>query len=397
MKAVFHRYGSIVESDILAAFKEFNIEVIEENIEITQKAIDSDTRIRSLGEAVISNSPDFVFSINYFPYIAQICEKLKVFYICLSVDCPVLEIYSETIRSKYNRIFLFDYAQYESIVNENPEGIYYLPLGTNVDRWDGVLRSENLTYKYDVSLVGSLYTEKSPYRELKLNEETRGFFDGIMRAQARLSGLSLIREVINDRDVSEYVRNIVKAGNAVFERFSIEKPIIDEQLFALSENILGYELSARERIDLLNSIAQKSIDVALFTRSKCNELNPNIRVMGGVSTHNEMPLVFAESKINLNHTMRCIETGLSQRVWDIMGCGGFVLSNYQAEIPEYFEIGKEIACYENTAECIELIKYYLSHDEERNMIAKNGYEKVKSLHTYKIRVAKMIDTVFGGK
>ena len=103
-----------------------------------------------------------------------------------------------------------------------------------------------------------------------------------------------------------------------------------------------------------------------------------------------MPKVFHASRINLNITMRPIESGLSLRVWDVLGCGGFLMTNYQAELPEYFEIGKDLEAYESLPELSEKIRYYLSHEEERLEIAIRGYEKAAKYHSYETRLAQMI-------
>lgn len=396
MKALIHCYGSIVEPDIIEALKQLNIEVILDELEIKNKVIDSDTRISSLAELILTNSPDFVFTINYFPYISSICEKLNVLYICLSVDCPVLEIYSATIRNKCNRIFLFDYAQYESVVNENPECIFYLPLATNVARWDAIAKDivSEQKYKYDVSFIGSLYSEKSTFKKAKLDDRNRGFFDGVLAAGSKFTDLELMKEVIK-KEPSK-VEILKESLPDFYNKNSLSDSIINTDEYVSAYNVIGFELTSRDRISLINAIAKySSIDV--FTRSDVSVFNnnQNIHVHPGVSTHNEMPKIFKQSKINLNPTMRSIETGLPQRIWDIMGCGGLLLTNYQAEIPEYFEIGEDLLCYENNADCIELIKHYVNRDEEREAIASSGYNKVKNLHTYIIRVAQMLNTVFG--
>ena len=78
------------------------------------------------------------------------------------------------------------------------------------------------------------------------------------------------------------------------------------------------------------------------------------------------------------------------RIFDLMGAGGFVISNYQAEIPEYFEIDKEIVLYESIPDLINKIDYYLTHDDERKQIAKNGHDRIKKEHTYDIRIPAML-------
>jgi spore maturation protein CgeB len=74
-----------------------------------------------------------------------------------------------------------------------------------------------------------------------------------------------------------------------------------------------------------------------------------------------------------------------------MGAGGFLLSNYQAEIPEIFEVGKDLAVYENQADLLQKIDYYLSHDDERIAIAKSGQEKVRAFHSYKEKLQQILE------
>lgn len=65
-----------------------------------------------------------------------------------------------------------------------------------------------------------------------------------------------------------------------------------------------------------------------------------------------MNKIFYLSKINLNITLPSIESGIPQRVLDIMGSGGFVLTNYQPEIEEVFEIGKDIEVFHTLEELV---------------------------------------------
>ena len=107
-----------------------------------------------------------------------------------------------------------------------------------------------------------------------------------------------------------------------------------------------------------------------------------------------MPLVFNRSKINLNITIRPIQSGLSLRVFDVIGCGGFLMTNYQSELEEYYTPGKEVETYSSVEELIDKCGYYLSHDDERKEIARKGYERTKAQHTYEIRFAQMIKTIY---
>ena len=107
-----------------------------------------------------------------------------------------------------------------------------------------------------------------------------------------------------------------------------------------------------------------------------------------------MPRVFHDSKINLNFTIPNIVTGIPLRVWDVLGAGGFLLTNYQAELPDYFKNKEDLVYFEDTRQLSELTDYYLSHEEERCAIAGHGQETVKKSHTYLQRIQKMLDNVF---
>ena len=396
MEILFHRYGSICEPDIIEAFQSLGISVLEEDSEIYEKNIPSETRIKVLAEQILLNKPAFVFSINYFPYISEVCQKLNVLYVCLSVDCPVLEFFSDSIHNSCNRIFLFDYNQYLQFKDENPDCIFYLPLGTNTDRWDSLLsgdrdKNDAKRWLYDVSLVGSLYTEKSPYDDLLMPEFERGFTDGLVEAQLKFPGLDLINEVLADKQVQAIKTAMAEKNGTHWERYMLADAYTDTNKYVATNYYLGMRVSQIERIRLLNMLA-KEFSVELFTRSDVSALN-GVHVHGGVSTHKEMPEIFNKSKINLNITIRPIQTGLSQRVWDVLGCGGFLLTNYQMEIPEHLQVGVDLDCFESPAELKEKVAYYLTHEEKRMEIASHGYETVKSKHTCRHRVAEILKIV----
>ena len=111
---------------------------------------------------------------------------------------------------------------------------------------------------------------------------------------------------------------------------------------------------------------------------------------GYADYYNEMPVIFADSKVNLNISLKTIRSGIPLRVLDIMGCGGFVLSNFQEELLEYFAPGEECAVYESLEDLYWKADYYLKHEEERNRIAAAGFEKVKRNFTFEERLREML-------
>jgi spore maturation protein CgeB len=70
------------------------------------------------------------------------------------------------------------------------------------------------------------------------------------------------------------------------------------------------------------------------------------------------------------------------RNFEVPGCGGMLLTGRADNLEDYYEVGQEVACYENTADLIDKIKYYLQHEDERVALAEAGYRRTLAEHTY---------------
>lgn len=112
----------------------------------------------------------------------------------------------------------------------------------------------------------------------------------------------------------------------------------------------------------------------------------------GIASYTEkMPRVFHRSKINLNITLRSILAGVPLRVLDILAAGGFLITNYQSEIAEYFEDGVDLVIAGTPEEMVQKTAYYLEHDEERKAIAINGQKKVLENFAYTKLLPMILD------
>ena len=157
--------------------------------------------------------------------------------------------------------------------------------------------------------------------------------------------------------------------------------------------VLGFKIAEIERRRALIELS-KHYKVNVYSNSDVSDLL-RIQYCGSVDYWSEMPKVFRMSKINLNFTIPNIKSGIPLRIWDVLGCGGFLLTNYQAEIPYYFKEGEDLVCFDGLEDLCEKVGYYLEHEEERKRIAWNGYRKVREKHSYIERIRTILDTVAG--
>lgn len=95
--------------------------------------------------------------------------------------------------------------------------------------------------------------------------------------------------------------------------------------------------------------------------------------------------------VNFDHTYYW-----SDRVYETLGRGGFMIHPFIEGMQEEFKDGETIVFYEfgNFEQLKSLIDYYVDHNEERERIRRAGHEYVKANCTYHERVQEMLDIVF---
>ena len=113
---------------------------------------------------------------------------------------------------------------------------------------------------------------------------------------------------------------------------------------------------------------------------------------GGIKSvrGDQLNKLYSSTKIVVGDTL-CIGFNYpdywSDRIYETMGRGGFIIHPYIKGLEKEFEDKKHLVFYEygNFDQLKELIDYYLVHDEEREAIRKAGHELVKNNYTYKNR------------
>ena len=113
--------------------------------------------------------------------------------------------------------------------------------------------------------------------------------------------------------------------------------------------------------------------------------------LGGVDYRVMMPWVFKESAVNLNFTIPNIRTGIPLRVWDVLGAGGFLLTNHQSEMDFIFKEGENIAWFDSEDELLDKASYYMKHEDERHRIAEKGAALVHGGHSFVDRINMLLE------
>lgn len=337
-----------------------------------------------IAQRILEVQADIVFSFNFFPVIATAVHACRKKYVCWVYDSPAVLLYSMTVFFPENYIFHFDSYEVERMRREGVEHVYYLSLASNTEEYDGIRLTEQQIKKYcaEIAMIGSMYRDKYRYfdKYTGFDAYTKGYLDAVVNAQEKIYGVNFLEEVLTP----EIMKKICKTVPLMEEKGDR----YDSAEWDFANYYLAMRVAAEERKDILGALSDH-FDVALYTNEAVKEL-PKVRNMGSLEYYKEAPYAMKCAKINLNISLRSIKNGIPLRVLDIMGCGGFVLSNYQTDLCAEFVADEDFVYYESIEDAVEKAAYYLEHEEERARIAANGYRKVKEKHRFEDKCRQML-------
>lgn len=386
MKIIYCTWGEWSADDVCESLITLGNTVIKYD-KAPASFIDDEQYETELEQTIKSNGVDIAFTMNYLPVVSKVASNCEIRYVSWVYDCPHLTLYSKTILNKCNHIFIFDRVMAEEVVALGAENVYHMPLAVNTCRIEKQLsRVDSATqnrFKSGVTFLGTLYEdENNRFDQIAgLPDYIKGFVDGLVNSQLLLYGCDLVETGFSDSLCDEVLKHAIFDFGPGF--FDIKRKVVRDWI--------KKKITVKERRGLIDMALRDKNPVTLYAPEKPANLPVDYR--GYANYYTEMPLIFNQSKINLNITLRSILSGIPLRVIDILGAGGFCLTNYQPEIAELFENGKELVWYESPEDMLDKIRYYLYNDGEREKIARAGLERARVDFSYESKLTHILSCI----
>lgn len=341
----------------------------------------------SFGLFLQSQKPDVVISTIFFQIVAAYTHELGIKYAVYGMDSPHYAAWvPEYPRLDNVYLFHFDSREVERFRKCGYTNVTYLPLAAGVTWADTIHTSGTDRKKFGsaVSFVGGLYGDNpfdtcagrlpQPVQEHIWNqlENSAFLWDGKERLQEGVS-----EELL--RICQTVTPELCNPG------FTME----DDYYFR--QWTLARKLSNIERTLLFEQVAGQ-YDFRLYTRE--NEVVPeSIHRYPPVNAMTEQLKVFQSSGVNLNVTLRSIESGVPLRVFDILSVGGFVLTDYRKDAEKLFREDEEIVMFRTPEEMMDKLAFYTTHETERKRIAKNGHRRARAEYSYERMLEEILQKI----
>ncbi len=389
MKFLIFDHNSPFLSDITSFFKEHAIESVIVNTSFRNVCYDPVFR-REMTQNIRDTQADLVFSLQFFPILSNICEQQNIPYVCWCYNTTDnLLLLNNSIINPCNVIFHADSQWIEKLQRLGCKQVYYLPWAAS-SLYTSLL-SDVLVPKNDVTCLDPISTDTHlAYLKLQAQTDprTRGFLEGLLQAQEMIYGFNFLENACNQ---------------TVMQALCTAYPLsISRKTLASLEEVYAFELlypavTKRETAHLLATLDhENTIQTCLYTKRTELEKHFNrISVLPFPETPTAIGTTYQTSKINLLISSREIQNGVPAQAFQILGCGGFLLTNFQNDFISLFEPDNDYVYYESCDDMLDKIHYYLTHEDERNQIAQNARKKILQHHTFAYRMHEMFDILQG--
>jgi spore maturation protein CgeB len=161
----------------------------------------------------------------------------------------------------------------------------------------------------------------------------------------------------------------------------------------------GFAPSHTDRVQWLERLLEEiNVDIFAYGVETTPEASPIRKHYRGQAWGWKMYEVLQRSRVTLNRHAWIDVRGRVVRRWannmrlyEATGVGTCLITENRENLPEMFEPGREVVTYRDDAECLDKIRYFLAHPEERAAIAEAGRLRTLRDHTYRQRMRELLD------
>lgn len=177
------------------------------------------------------------------------------------------------------------------------------------------------------------------------------------------------------------------------------RPAVPDQRFnhdiIFAGNNYNHPTRMRGINDIIRALVDNNYDIRIYGNEWWMDTAMHYSISpeyyGGYMANEDLPAACASAKIIIGlHSVDTSLTMMSMRTFEILGCGGFYLTQWTPAIEHFFRNHHHLVWSKSSVETFELINWYLDHPEARKRIARQGQQEVYENHTYHHRLQSIL-------
>ena len=154
-------------------------------------------------------------------------------------------------------------------------------------------------------------------------------------------------------------------------------PITDEDRERLGSDVGFIGTFEKDRAEKMLFLAENRIGVRIWGNGWSGWVNkhPNLMVENRPIYEDDYVKAICATKINLCFLRKINRDLQTDRTMEIPACGAFMLAERTDEHCRLFEEDREALYFDSDEELLKKVRYYLEHEDERQAIAKAGWQR----------------------
>jgi spore maturation protein CgeB len=320
-------------------------------------------------------APDFLLTMNHLGLdreglVSEFCRQRELPLLSWFVDRP--DLFLPQYRNLDNPCLAYavwDQDAIKPLADAGHGAAFHLPLAADLSRIHFVPDALPLR---DVAFVGNSMqaaTEKC-WALSAQPDSLRGFWEDVAGKFA----------ASDERDLSEFVGRETPEANALREN-------CEPASRAALDSFVYWRATQLHRVRCMQELLPLEPVVAGDDHWKPLLGDASWIHAGPLHYYSDLPDFYRSTKVNFNTTSMQMKGALNQRVFDVPASGGFLLTDYRAQLPAAFDVGREVVCYQAAEEIGDLVHHYLANPAERLKIARRARARIEKEHSYAHRMA----------
>ncbi|MFP4379003.1 MAG: glycosyltransferase [Candidatus Sumerlaeia bacterium] len=376
--------GNVVESEVAWAMRALGHQVLELAYKKSGMALRFEGKDADAGariDRIMKFAPHFMLFINqdavgFSGYFSGIAEAEGIPLVSWLTDVAGRNmVRAIPPQSAWSLIASYDESQLGTISEMGYANIMHLPLGTNFYVYGK--DASRASSPYSLAYIGNLHEN--------LVEENRRLLDAQLgdESASKLGFLqSLIKEgrqyLLDQSGPNETARGwLLKQRDGASDE---ERALLDKAIPFLSE-MISHGASGENRKALALKLAGHGLHVwgkgweKFLPKEQCHPSVPYERLPGLYGR--------AEIQLSISHFQNI--NSVTQRLFDVPACGGFVLSDWRPCVEDLFT-EEEVAVFHSHEEALELVERFTREPEKRQAMSEKARRRVLSEHCYVHRI-----------
>jgi len=199
-----------------------------------------------------------------------------------------------------------------------------------------------------------------------------------------------------DLHATTYPSAVAKAAKDGLDNFVLSQWAADSSRMAppLRADQCRYQVSFvgstyGNRKQWVEDLKQRGIQVDVFGYGWPNG-TVAAEEIAGIMRSSQVSLNFGDSGVVIVDGKPVRSRQIKARVFEVPGAGGLLVTENADHLEDYFLPGEEIIVFNDIDDLVEKVEHLLSHPDERDAIARAGYARTKSEHSYEARFEPLI-------